>query len=94
MASRGYRFALGEVVYDKVTGFEGVVIGRSDHISGGDTFGVLPTVLKDGTRLMVGVSHDTRWFDEPRLATTGRAVDVVDAQEVRTGADSIPQATR
>ena len=71
-----------------VTGFEGAITGRSNHISGCDTFGVTPLELKDGA------PQDTRWFDEPRLKSTGRSLPIVDEREARTGADSIPQSTR
>jgi hypothetical protein len=86
--SRGYKFELGEVLRDKVTGFEGVCVGRSNHISGCDTFGVQPQTLKDGA------PQDARWFDEPRLESAGRAIPMVDSRADRTGADNVPQATR
>lgn len=86
--SRGYKFELGQVVRDKVTKFEGAIVGRSEHISGCDTFGVQPDTLKDGA------PQDVRWFDEPRLEATGRALPIVDERAVRTGADSVPQSTR
>ena len=86
--SRGYAFELGQFVKDKVTGFTGIVIGRSNHISGCDTFGVQPATLKDGA------PQDCKWFDEPRLQATGKSMDIVDTRAKRTGADSVPQATR
>lgn len=87
--NRGYKFDLGETVKDKVTGFKGVIIGRADHISGCDTFGVQCNTLKDGA------PQDPRWFDEPRLeSTSGKRMSIVDERAVKTGADSIPQSTR
>jgi hypothetical protein len=88
MSSRGYKFELGETVKDKVTGFKGVVVGRSNHISGCDTFGVQASTLKDGA------PQDPKWFDEPRLESTGKRMDIVDGRTVKTGADSVPQSTR
>lgn len=86
--SRGYKFELGEVVKDKVTGFSGIVIGRASHISGCDTYGVQPKELKDG------MPQEAKWLDEPRLNATGKSIAMVDERVQRTGADSIPQATR
>jgi len=88
MDKQQFEFAHGEVVRDKVTQFEGAVISRADHISGCNTYGVLPLTLKDGA------PQDTRWFDEPRLTRTGATLPIVDDRATRTGADSIPQATR
>lgn len=84
-----FKFQLGESVSDKVTGFEGAVIGRADHISGCNTYGVQPTQLKDGDM------KEAKWFDEPRLASTGKpSLHGIDEREAKTGADSIPQPTR
>lgn len=84
---RGYKFALGERVADKVTKFEGIVVGRSNFISGCDTFGVVPETLKDGA------PQDAKWFDEPRLASKGGSILSVDERETKTGADLVPQNT-
>lgn len=84
-----FKFNRGDRVKDKVTGFQGVIVSRADHISGCDTYGVQPEKLKDG------VPQDTRWFDEPRLVLVkAEVVRPVDERDFRTGADSIPQATR
>jgi len=89
MADRGYKFALGEKVRDKVTGLEGVVIGRANHISGCDTFGVQSSVLKDG------VPADCKYFDEPRLVSLGMTdLATVDTRTHKTGADTTPTSTR
>jgi hypothetical protein len=85
--SKEFKFALGDVVRDKVTEFEGAIVSRGDHISGCNTYGIQPTQLKDGA------PQDTKWFDEPRLIATGRSLGIVDNRTVRTGADSIPQRT-
>lgn len=82
-----FKFNLGDVVTDKVTKFEGAIVGRGDHISGCNTYGVQSAALKDG------LPSDVKWFDEPRLTATGRSLEIIDAREVRTGADSVPQRT-
>lgn len=88
--SRGFKLELGQFVRDKVTGYEGCITSRAEHISGCDTYGVQPQTMKDG------VPQDPKWFDEPRLESTGKSLAIVDErpQERRTGADSIPQTTR
>lgn len=83
-----FKFNVGDRVKDRVTGFQGIVIGRSDYISGCDTYGVQPERLKDG------IPQDTKWFDDPRLILVEAGVlKAFDTREVRTGADSVPQAT-
>lgn len=84
-----FKFRLGETVRDKVTGFKGIVTSAARHLSGCDTYGVVPTALKDGA------PQDTRWFDEPRLESKGGSVLSIDERPVRTGADNrVPTATR
>jgi hypothetical protein len=89
MDKRGFKFGLGDKVQDKVTGFQGVVTSRGDHISGCDTYGVQPVALKDGA------PADVKWLDEPRMKLVqAQALAPVDTREDRTGADSVPQETR
>lgn len=52
---------LGNKVKDVITGFKGVVIGRTEWLHGCTTCGVVPQELKDGTTI------DSKWFDEGRL---------------------------
>jgi hypothetical protein len=85
----GFRFSLGDLIRDKVTGFEGICVGRANHISGCDTYGVQPRGLKDGN----AIEH--KWYDDPRLElVTAGALTGIDPREARTGADSTPTATR
>jgi len=87
--TKDFKFALGSKLRDKVTGFEGVVTGRGDHISGCDTYGLQNQTLKDGA------PQDLKWFDEPRLELVSSDVLVVDDRDERTGADStIPSAAK
>jgi hypothetical protein len=84
-----YRFQRGDKLRDRVTGFEGIVVSRGDHISGCDTYGLQPSTLKDG------VPQDCKWFDDPRLELVQVGVlPMIDTREVPTGADSVPQSTR
>jgi len=88
--SRGFKFEIGEMARDKVTNYEGFIISRAEHISGCDTYGMQPQTLRDG------MPQDPKWFDEPRIESTGKSLAIVDERpkERRTGADTIPQSTR
>ena len=84
-----FKFGLGDKVGDKVTGFTGVIVGRGDHISGCNTYGIQPLALKDGQ------PQDVKWLDEPRLLVMEAGFLVgIDQRESKTGADSVPQSTR
>ena len=87
--TKAFEFQIGAKLRDKVTGFEGVVIGRAEHISGCDTYGIQCQTLKDS------VPQDAKWFDEPRLELVDANVLIVDERFDRTGADSVvPSAAK
>ena len=54
-------FELGEVLKDKVTGFKGVVMGRTEYFTDCTHYGLQSQELKDGKPL------GWEWFDETRL---------------------------
>lgn len=56
-----FKYDLGQTVADKVTGYEGVVICRSQWLTGCNTYGVKSRELKDGTPM------DSVYFDELQL---------------------------
>ena len=58
---------LGKQVKDKVTGFEGIVIGKIEYLFGCNQYGIAPPV-KDNK---VG---DVSWFDEGRIEVIGEGV--------------------
>lgn len=58
---------LGQKACDKVTGFEGIIIGRIEYLFGCNQYGIVPPA-KDGK---VG---ETQWFDEGRVQVTGSGV--------------------
>lgn len=59
---------LGQKARDVVTGFEGIVTGRADYLTGCSQFVLAPRVAKDGT------FKEGHWFDESRLEVTDRMV--------------------
>lgn len=68
------RFDDGDLVRDKVTGFEGVVTGFTTYITGCDQYLVNPPA-KDGTY------PEGKWLDDVRL-------DLVEAAKVTLGVPS------
>lgn len=58
---------LGLKVREKITGLEGVVVGRCQYITGCDQYGIAAPA-KDGR------VEGTQWFDEGRLEVIGSGV--------------------
>ena len=56
-----FKFNLGEILKDNVTGFKGAVMARSDYFTGCRHYGLQAQTLKDGKPL------DWEWIDEVRL---------------------------
>jgi len=59
--SKGVEVKLGDRVRDKITGFEGVAVARTQYLNGCARIAVQSTVLKEGKPL------DTEWFDEKQV---------------------------
>ena len=60
-----FKIELGAKVKDKITGCEGIVVGRSQWFSGCNTYQVRPIELKDGVR------QDNIGLDEPEIEVIG-----------------------
>jgi len=58
---------LGTKVTDRLTGFTGIAMGRTEYLYGCTSIGVLPQDLKDGR------TQDWVWLDEQRLDATSEA---------------------
>ena len=56
-----FKYDLGSVVKDKITGFEGVIIYRTQWLNNCNVYGIKPTKLKDG------IPIDAHQFDEPQI---------------------------
>lgn len=57
-----FKIELGSEVKDKFTGYKGIVMGRTEYVTGCNTYGILNQELdKDGN------TKDWKWFDEDRL---------------------------
>lgn len=61
---------LGVKAKDKVTGFEGIVIGHARHLTGCDTYG-LKAKAKKGEPPTAG-----EWFDEGTLEVIGKGISL------------------
>lgn len=59
------KFRLGEILKDKITGFKGVAMARTEYFTGCTHYGLAAQKLgKSGT------PEDWQWFDEIRLMRT------------------------
>ena len=56
-----FKHKRGQWLVDVVTGFEGVVVSRQDHLAGCNRYFLQPKVSDDGKL------PDGYWFDEPCL---------------------------
>lgn len=64
-----FRFDLGQEAEDILTGFKGIIMGRTEYLTGCDRYGLMPRkVLSDG-RLPIW-----EWFDESLLKLTGKSL--------------------
>lgn len=70
---------LGKRGRDKVTGFEGTIIGKAEYLYGCTQYVLTPGVDKDGKVL------DSQWFDEGRIEVLAEAVKPEDVRGERPG---------
>lgn len=71
---KDFVFNHGDTVSCKITGFTGTITGRSDFITGCNTYSVQPSVDEKGGWV------DAKWFDEYALELV--AVNEIDLQEL------------
>lgn len=60
-----FKFELGAEAKDGITGFYGIIIGRAEHLTGCNTYGLQPKMKKDAVA-------DARWVDEQRIVIVGK----------------------
>jgi len=58
---KDFKFNLGSEVKDKITGFKGIIRGRSDYLTGCNTYGIQSQKLKDER------PNEWVWIDEYQL---------------------------
>ena len=69
---------LGKIGRDKVTGFEGVIIGKCEYLTGCNQYGLVPRAIE-------GKLGDTAWFDEGRIEIIGDGISVVSVAAQKKG---------
>jgi len=79
-----FKFELGEEVKDEVTGYKGIVIGRTQWRTNCNTYGVKSKKLKDG------IPQDAVWIDEICLSKTGKGLLKI-KQTITGGPTEIPR---
>lgn len=68
-----FKFQMYEVVVDKVSGFQGVILGRTEYSTGCRHYGISPrSVNKDGKL------PEWEWIDESRLELTGEIFRILE----------------
>ena len=63
MLTKLFKFDLGDEVQCMVSGFKGVIYGRTQYLNGCIQYGVQSRVQKDGKSIC-------NWIDEPQLKRT------------------------
>ena len=79
-----FKHELGKKAHDIITGFSGIIIGRAEHLTGCNIYGIAPQALKDGKRL------DIEWFDEGRIRVTGDGIAADEEKAEKNGCDTNP----
>lgn len=69
---------LGKQARDKVTGFNGIIIGKINYLFGCAQYGIAPEARE-------GKVCDTNWFDEGRIEITGEGVTVDEVKGPKPG---------
>ena len=83
MIEHAFKFELGFKAKDKITGFEGILVGRTNYLFGCDCYGLAPQVY-DHEKSKRG---DTEWFDEGRIEIIGEGVKPEDVTTDAPGCD-------
>jgi hypothetical protein len=72
---------LGQKAKDKITGFEGILTGKCEYLTGCTQYSIQPITKDDGGFI------EGRWFDEGRLEITGDGIKKSDVLASDNGAD-------
>lgn len=63
------KYELGQELKDIITGFKGIVMGRTEYLTGCVHYGLSPQKLTEN-----GKTPDYEWIDESRLVATGKKI--------------------
>jgi len=83
----GFKFETGDSVKDSITGFYGLIIGRTQWLHNCNTYCVKSRELKDGKPM------DAQWFDEPQLELIEEKV-MEEKNDTGGPCMSVPQTNR
>lgn len=76
-----FKHELGQKAKDKITGLEGILVARAEHLFGCATYGIAPQVLQEGKRI------DTEWMDEGRIEIIGKGISADEVKTDKPGCD-------
>ena len=83
MTEKQFKFANGQTVKEKITGFKGVITGTAYYITGCNQYLIVPKCQPDGK-----VAEGT-WYDEGRLVLQkGENWEEKDVEAKENGADT------
>lgn len=75
---------MGKKAKDKITGFEGIIVGFCEFLYGCNQYGITPPMDKDGKL------GGTQYFDEGRIEVIGEGVKPSDVRVKDPGGDLAP----
>lgn len=75
-----FRYELGVILKDVITGFEGVTVGRTQYFTGCNHYGLIPQTL-----IEKGKPDEWVWLDETRLVQSGKRKIVLGGDKPTSG---------
>ena len=82
-----FKFELGVILKDIVTGFEGVAMGRTQYFTGCNHYGLSSQILSKE-----GKPNEWEWFDESRMQATEKTMAVSFQESSRPTSGPHPNA--
>jgi len=86
MGNTEFKYDLGIEAQDRMAGFKGIIFGRTDYLTGCNTYGLRPSVDKEGKL------QEAEWFDESMIKSVGKGISI-DPEEDDGGPQETPQKT-
>ena len=74
-----FKFELGDKLKDLITGFEGIVIGRTEWITGCNIYGIKSQILKDG------LPTESQWLDDNKIVKVDDGLNIIKGEEPTGG---------
>ncbi len=85
-----FKFKLGSEVEERITGYTGIIMGRSDYLTGCVQYGILSPIFKKD-----GEPRDWIWYDESRIKLTAAYIRgaSIGEQAINYTKESLPNTT-